>query len=171
MKNLPTRWPSQEQTLKDNKVNKPNNEHISIFTIGFTQKKASSFFEILKKSSVKKLVDTRLNNTSQLSGFAKKDDLAYFLKKLAAIDYEHRTELSPTKDILDNYKNKKISWDNYEKRFAELLRQRKIENLFQPQELDGACLLCSEHTAEHCHRRLVAEYLKQKWKNVKIQHL
>ncbi len=147
------------------------NDDITIFTIGFTQKKAPEFFSLLQNAGVKKLVDTRLNNVSQLSGFAKRDDLKYFLKEIASIDYDHRTELSPTDDILKGYKGKKMSWEDYETKFNKLMIERQIEKVMSPSELDGACLLCSEATPHNCHRRLVAEYLQEKWKGVKIQHL
>jgi len=144
---------------------------ITVSTIGFAKKSAREFFEIMRKAGVKKVVDIRLNNVSQLAGFTKKDDLAYFLEAIGGIGYEHRPELAPTKEILDGYKKKYLSWPEYEERFANLVTERQIENVLTPGDLDGACLLCSEPKADKCHRRLVAEYLKSKWGNVEICHL
>ena len=144
---------------------------IELFTIGFTKKNAETFFRKLEKAGVKKIIDIRLNNVSQLAGFAKKDDLIYFLKELCRCDYRHEPLLAPTKDILDGYKKKKIDWSEYEKRFKDLLKARNAHTLVSSLELHKACLLCSEPTSEKCHRRLVAEYLKSYFKNIQISHL
>lgn len=144
---------------------------ITIFTIGFAKKSAHDFFEVLKKAGVRKLIDIRLNNVSQLAGFTKKNDLKYFLHEIARIDYVHCPDLAPTKEILDGYKKKTFDWAEYEERFLKLIAGRKIENLITPDETDGACLLCSESTADKCHRRLVSEYLRDKWGDVKIINL
>jgi len=143
---------------------------MKIFTIGFTQKNAEDFFTRLKRAGVKKLVDVRLNNVSQLAGFAKKDDLRFFLKELCGADYQHRPELAPTQAILDDYKKHKGSWENYAQKFTALMASRRIEAIDR-KTLDGSCLLCSEDKPHHCHRRLVAEYLKDKWQDVEIEHL
>lgn len=144
---------------------------VDLFTIGFTQKTAQKFFDTLVKSGVKRVIDTRLNNVSQLAGFAKKTDLEYFLKKLGNIEYVHILELAPTKDILDEYKKNKGEWSTYEQKFLHLIAEREIEKKVKPELLDGGCLLCSEAKPHYCHRRLVAEYLSTKWENVKICHL
>lgn len=144
---------------------------IKIFTIGFSKKTAHQFFDILQQAGVKMVIDIRLNNVSQLAGFTKKDDLKYFLDKITKINYTHRPEMAPTKEILDGYKKKKISWNEYEKKFSKIMRDRKIENLVTPEQIDNSCLLCSEPKADKCHRRLVAEYLASKWNNVEIVHL
>ena len=144
---------------------------IKLFTVGYTKKNAEEFFRLLENAGVKKVVDIRLNNTSQLAGFAKKNDLRFFLKRVAGIDYIHMPELAPTKEILDDYKKKKIGWEEYEKRFKTLLKERKIGEKAGPEGFDRACLLCAEPTAEHCHRRLVAEYLKNEWGETIIEHL
>ncbi len=147
-------------------------KHIEIYTIGFTKKKASYFFEKLKSTGVKRVIDIRLNNVSQLAGFAKKDDLVYFLKELGNIDYVHLSELAPTKDILDAYKKHKGDWATYEKKFIELMEKRHIEDRIPKEILNEGCLLCSEDKPHHCHRKLVAEYLKNKWnEEVEIKHL
>jgi uncharacterized protein (DUF488 family) len=145
--------------------------YVDLFTIGFTQKTAQKFFDTLVKSGVKRVIDTRLNNVSQLAGFTKKTDLEYFLKKIGNIEYIHILELAPTKDILDEYKKNKGDWSVYEQKFLHLMTEREIEKKVRPELLDGGCLLCSEAKPHYCHRRLVAEYLSTKWGNVKIYHL
>ena len=144
---------------------------IELFTIGFTKKSAEDFFQSLMNSGIKRVIDVRLNNVSQLAGFTKRRDLEYFLSTIGQISYVHLTELAPTKDILDDYKKKGGDWESYENKFMDLMKQRKIEETISPELLDGGCLLCSEATPHHCHRRLVAEYLKQNWGEVKICHL
>lgn len=144
---------------------------MKLFTIGFTKKSADSFFKKLCDAGVKRVIDIRLNNVSQLAGFAKKDDLSYFLKTICSIEYVHVPELAPTQDILDEYKKHKGDWAIYEKKFMELMIKREIENKLSRELFDNACLLCSEDKPHHCHRRLVAEYLKDKWGNVEIEHI
>lgn len=144
---------------------------MKLFTIGFTKTSAESFFKRLRKAGVKTVVDVRLNNVSQLAGFAKKDDLRYFLKAICDIDYIHEPEFAPTQEMLDAYKKDGGDWSDYEKQFLELIRNRHIEQTLPRETLDGACLLCSEDKPDHCHRRLVAEYLKEKWGEVEILHL
>lgn len=148
-----------------------NNKLITLFTIGFTKKNAKTFFETLRDAGVKKLIDIRLNNKSQLAGFTKQDDLKYFLKKILDIEYIHVLEFAPTDDILTAYKKKEIDWTEYEKRFNNLIKERKIENIFIPSELNRWCLMCSEPLPNKCHRRLVAEYLKNKLSSITLQHL
>ena len=142
-----------------------------IFTIGFTKKSAQTFFTELKDARVKRLVDVRLNNTSQLAGFTKKDDLRYFTQAICGIEYVHIPELAPTADILDAFKKHQGDWSLYEQQFLDLMRSRRIEETVSPGMLEGGCLLCSEEKPQHCHRRLVAEYLRDKWGNVEIEHL
>ena len=144
---------------------------MKIFTIGFTKTTAEAFFKRLQEAGVKKVIDVRLNNVSQLAGFAKKDDLRYFLKSISGIEYIHLPELAPTKEIFDNIKKKKGQWIDFEKQFNELMKTRRIEETIPRNSVDGACLLCSEAEPHNCHRRLVAEYLKEKWGNIDIVHL
>jgi uncharacterized protein (DUF488 family) len=144
---------------------------MKLFTIGFTKTSAESFFARLKKAGVKKVVDVRLNNVSQLAGFAKKDDLRYFLTAICGIGYLHQPEFAPTQDMLDAYKKERGDWAEYERRFLELIANRRIDQVVASDSLDGACLLCSEDKPHHCHRRLVAEYLKEKWGDLEISHL
>lgn len=144
---------------------------MKIFTIGFTRKTAEQFFGKLKASGARRVVDVRLNNVSQLAGFAKKKDLQYFLKQICGMDYVHLPELAPTQDMLDEYKKNKGDWSVYEKRFLDLMRQREIEKTVSRETVEEGCLLCSEDKPHHCHRRLVAEYLKEHWSDVTINHL
>lgn len=145
---------------------------MEIYTIGFAKKSAEVFFGALRKANIKRLIDIRLNNTSQLSGFTKREDLKFFLKELCDAEYIHEPLLAPTQEILDSFKKKKISWQEYEQFFLQLMTERKIEekidqNLFNAPTV----LLCSESKAEHCHRRLVLEYLQNKWGLFRIVHL
>jgi uncharacterized protein (DUF488 family) len=145
---------------------------MKLFTIGFTKKSAETFFTRLKSAGVRRLIDVRLNNVSQLAGFTKKDDLRYFTKAICNIEYVHLPELAPTADILNEYKKAKNGdWQLYERQFLELIRARHIEDTTPRQLLDGGCLLCSEEKPDHCHRRLVAEYLKDKWGDVDVEHI
>ena len=142
-----------------------------VFTIGFTKKSAADFFELLRASGAKRLVDVRLSNVSQLSGFAKKDDLEYFLSKICRMKYVHLPELAPTREMLDAYRKEHHDWITYESQFLDLLQQRHIEKMSIKRTIANGCLLCSEDTPNHCHRRLVAEYLQQQWGAVEIVHL
>lgn len=144
-----------------------------ILTIGFTEKKAERFFSLIKLSKTKRIVDVRLNNISQLSGFAKKDDLKYFLKEICDVDYVHIPDLAPTKEILSPYQKKEITWQQYEDKFLNLMAIRNIEKHIKPEIIDEGCLLCSEHQPHKCHRRLVVEYLKSNWKEseMDVKHL
>jgi uncharacterized protein (DUF488 family) len=145
---------------------------IAVSTIGFTQTTAEDFFQRLLRVGVKKVIDVRLHRTSQLSGFAKADDLAFFLKRIGSIEYEHQPLLAPTDDILKAFKKQKGDWTEYQGRFLDLLEQRAVDRRFKPDSFEGACLLCSEKTPHHCHRRLVCEYLNGRWGNVlHVHHL
>ncbi len=144
---------------------------MKIATIGFTRKPARRFFELLRQSGARRVVDVRLNNASQLAGFAKRDDLAYFLAELCAMDYVQLPDLAPTRELLDAYRKGRIDWAAYEARFIDLMRQRRIEETLPQEAVDGGCLLCSEDQPHHCHRRLVAEYLNAAWGDVEIEHL
>jgi len=144
---------------------------IKLFTIGFTKKSAEAFFTKLQRAAVKRVIDVRLNNNSQLAGFSKRDDLAYFLRSIAGIEYVHLLDLAPTQDLLDRYKKEDRDWPAYEREFLQLIANRRIEDAVSPQMLGGGCLLCSEHEPHYCHRRVIAEYLQTKWGNVEIDHL
>jgi len=145
---------------------------MEVYSIGFTQKTAEQFFTILKRAGIKRLLDVRLNNLSQLAGFTKRDDLRYFVHEICGAEYLHEPLLAPTQDILDEYKKNKGSWTDYEKSFRALMRERKIDEAIDRSLFSiPTVLLCSEPTAERCHRRLVLECLRDKWGNLKITHL
>ncbi|MBN1436543.1 MAG: DUF488 domain-containing protein [Sedimentisphaerales bacterium] len=144
---------------------------MKVFTIGFSGKSARVFFDALQDAAVRRLIDVRLYNTSQLAGYAKKADLGYFLEAIVGASYEHLPILSPTRELLDGYKKGVIGWDEYEKCFNDLMVQRGIEGVLSAENVEGACFLCSESRPEHCHRRLVVEYLAKHWEGVEVQHL
>ena len=144
---------------------------MKVYTIGFTKKSASDFFGLLGQSGAKRLVDIRLNNVSQLAGFAKKDDLEYFLHKICRIKYNHMPELAPTKEMLDAYRNEHHDWDTYEREFLTLMDERRIGKMGIKRIISNGCLLCSEDKPDFCHRRLVAEYLRRHWGDIEIIHL
>lgn len=142
-----------------------------LYTIGFTKKSASQFFGTLCAAGVTRVVDVRLNNVSQLAGFAKRQDLAYFLNEICAIKYRHVPLLAPTQQMLDSYKKRGGGWDEYERDFLQLMKERRIETAWFQESRDADCLLCSEEKPDHCHRRLVAEYLAAYHDDIKVQHL
>jgi uncharacterized protein (DUF488 family) len=144
---------------------------IQLFTIGFAESTAEHFFGLLRDAGVKRVVDVRLNNTSQLAGFSKKDDLRFFLREVCGIEYMHVPELAPTRDMLDAYKKHNGSWSVYEQEFNELMARRGIENAISRDTAHLGCLLCSEKKPHQCHRRLVAEYLERNWGESVTQHL
>lgn len=145
---------------------------MNVYTIGFTKKNAGTFFGFIKSENIKTLIDVRLNNVSQLAGFAKRDDLKFFLKELCNTEYVHTPELAPTKDMLSAYKKGNIPWVVYEDKFLNLMSQRNIERIIKPSLLDDGCLLCSEHEPHLCHRRLVVEYLNNNSDlDLKVKHL
>ncbi len=144
---------------------------MKLYTIGFTKKSAEEFFAKLRKAGVKRIVDVRLNNVSQLAGFTKKEDLRYLAKAICGMEYVHLLELAPTQDMLDAYKKKRSDWMLYEKTFLELITKRRIEEIVRREILEDSCLLCSEPKPHHCHRRLVAEYLRDKWGDVEVHHI
>lgn len=146
---------------------------MKLYTMGFTQKSAREFFNKIKNNNVDLLVDIRLNNVSQLAGFAKGKDLEYFLKEICDCEYVHDDVFAPTKELLDNYRANKVSWKEYEDVFAKIMNNRKIEERLKKLYInyDNVCLLCTEPTAEKCHRRLVAEYLQKHCGNIEILHI
>lgn len=144
---------------------------MKLFTIGFTGTTARNFFGRLKAAGVRTVIDTRLNNVSQLAGFAKRDDLAFFAETVAGARYTCVPAMAPTKELLDAYRKKAIDWAEYERRYNALIEERAIETAVSRADLDGGCLLCSEAKPHRCHRRLAAEYLKAKLGDVEIEHL
>lgn len=148
-----------------------SSDALTLYTIGFTHKHADEFFPLLQSAGVRRVLDIRLHNTSQLAGFTKRDDLQYFLRAIANIDYVHLPQLAPSVDIFTAYKKRKGAWSVYEEQFLRLMAERRVAESVPRDLIDGGCLLCSEVKAEHCHRRLVAEYLQSKWGNLEIVHL
>ena len=144
---------------------------MKINTIGFTKKSAARFFELIMSSGAKRIVDVRLNNASQLAGFAKRDDLRFFLREICGVDYVHLPELAPTKTMLDEYRKVHKDWNRYEREFLALMQERGIEGSLSKDVLADGCLLCSEDKPHNCHRRLVAEYLQERWGAVEVSHL
>lgn len=145
-----------------------------LFTIGFTKKSAEEFFSILSSAGIRRIVDVRLNNNSQLAGFAKQKDLRYFLKAIGNIDYIHVPEFSPLKEIFDQYKKDKI-WENYRDNFNNVLSERYkndiISKIIMNDIKASDCLLCAEEKADKCHRRLLAEFIQSKRGDFEIVHL
>ena len=145
---------------------------MEVYTLGFTKRTAAEFVGALKRAGIKRLLDVRLNNSSQLAGFTKRDDLPFFLKEICAAEYIHEPLLAPKQEMLDEYKKQKGSWQEYERKFLQLMAERRIEEKLNPSLFEvPTALLCSETTAEQCHRRLVLEYLQKKWDGLRMVHL
>lgn len=145
---------------------------ITLYTIGFTKKSAEHFFELLKHNHVTRLIDVRISNTSQLAGFAKGKDLAYFVDEICHISYDHIVDFAPTKELLDQWHHQAVTWPEYETIYRNLLTKRRIAQRYSLDEFDGACFLCSEETVEQCHRRLLVEYISELCpEEVIIKHL
>lgn len=145
---------------------------MEIYTVGFTKHTAEDFFSSLSKVGITRLIDVRLNNRSQLAGFAKRDDLRFFLREICGAEYVHEPLLAPTQDLLNAFKKHKGSWRTYESAFINLMAERRIEQRIPRVLFEGkSVLLCSEHGPEHCHRRLVAEYLGEHWGDIDVVHL
>lgn len=145
---------------------------LTLYTIGFTRKSAAHFFNLLRDNHVKKLVDVRISNSSQLAGFAKGKDLDYFVKEICHIPYQHIIDFAPTKDLLDKWHKQEVTWKEYEGIYTSLLKERDILKKYGVKQFDGTCFLCSEETPENCHRRLLAEYMKKhSTEEIRITHL
>ena len=145
---------------------------ITLYTIGFTKKSAERFFNLLRENKVKQLVDVRISNSSQLAGFAKGKDLEFFVKEICHIPYKHITDFAPSKELLDQWHKQEVTWEEYERIYVQLLKDRDVLKNFGVKAFDGSCFLCSEDTPEQCHRRLLAEYFKKHSADpVKIVHL
>jgi uncharacterized protein (DUF488 family) len=143
-----------------------------VFTIGFTETTAEAFFERLFAHGVTRVIDVRLWNRSQLAGFAKANDLAWFLDRLGGIGYLHEPLLAPTEEMLSAYRAKQLTWSQYETSFLALMRAREVEKRLDPALLAEACLLCSEKQPHRCHRRLALEYLGEKWgSGLNVKHI
>lgn len=145
---------------------------MNVATIGFTKTNAEHFFTRIREAGVKRVLDVRLHNSSQLAGFAKAEDLPFFLQNLCGAGYVHEPLLAPTEEIMTAFKKAKGPWDVFQRDFLGLMTERKIEQELRPELFEGACLLCSEDTPHHCHRRLVCDYLNGKWGgSLSVTHL
>jgi len=145
---------------------------MNIYTIGFTKKSAREFFELLLDNDIKKIIDIRLRNNSQLAGFAKAKDLKYFLEEIDDIAYIHKPEFAPSKELLNSWRNDEITWKEYEKIYLNDLKNKVDFNKLEIDIFDNSCLLCSENLPEKCHRRLLAEFIDKKSpEKVQIHHL
>ena len=145
---------------------------MEVYTIGFTKRSAAEFFSALRGAGIKRVLDVRLHNVSQLAGFSKRDDLRFFLTELCGADYEHDTRLAPTAEMLDDYRKRRLTWQGYEERFRALMSERHPEQFLERQAFAvPTALLCSETTAERCHRRLVLEHLQRYWDDLELVHL
>jgi uncharacterized protein (DUF488 family) len=142
-----------------------------LYTIGFTKKTARQFFELLKKHDVKKIIDIRISNSSQLAGFAKGVDLEYFASEICGMGYAHILDFAPTKELLSDYQNKKIDWDEYKKVYRSIIIERQVLQKYCMEDFDNACFLCSEPTEEHCHRKLLVDFFKEKYSDIIICHI
>jgi uncharacterized protein (DUF488 family) len=144
---------------------------VRLYTVGFTKKPAREFFSLVAESGATSLLDVRLNNVSQLAGFTKKQDLDFFSSKVLGIPYRHELLLAPSAAMLSAYRGGDQDWNWYQAQYSALLSERRVEARLDPALLDGACLLCTEPTADRCHRRLAAEYLQDHWGAFDITHL
>lgn len=148
-----------------------------IYTIGFCGKSAEDFFELLRGSGIRRVLDVRLKNVSQMAGFAKRQDLPYFLKTILGADCVHDPGLAPPRYLLDDWgacpsKDQVAFWPEYEKRFLRaMVERRSLERQNQEDFVKPTVLLCCEVKPDMCHRRLVAEGLQQRWGDVEIIHL
>lgn len=147
------------------------NREIRLYTIGFTEKAAEKFFTLLTANRVRTLIDTRISNSSQLSGFAKGRDLAFFCRVLGGMRYEHRPDMAPTKELLRSYRKSSINWEEYAREYIGLLEARRLADKVTLEDLEDACFLCSEHRPEHCHRSLLTEYLRRAHPRLRPTHL
>jgi len=142
-----------------------------LYTIGFTEKSAETFFRLLSSNGVQKLIDTRVNNASQLSGFAKGKDLAYFTRAICNIPYEHRLDMAPTRQLLADYRSDQLTWEEYSEKYVSLLIERDLKSAITQEQLSRACLLCSEHLPDKCHRSLLADYIRREYPGLLVTHL
>jgi uncharacterized protein (DUF488 family) len=143
-----------------------------LYTIGYQRKPLATFIGQLRQAGVDAVIDVRLRNTSHLAGYTKRDDLAFLLREGFSIAYEHHPGLAPTPEILDAYRDDQ-DWTAYEPRFLRLLAERTAEEVGREilARYLAPCLLCRESTADHCHRRLVAEHWATHIPGLTVVHL
>lgn len=144
----------------------------TVCTIGFRTKPLADLIALLRQAGVEAVIDVRLRNTSQLAGYTKRDDLAFLLHEGFGIAYEHHPELAPTDELFDAYRQDK-DWEGYQAQFRSLLADRQVEKVGRDilSRYRTVCLLCSEPTADRCHRRLVAEYWAETSPGLTVAHL
>ena len=144
---------------------------MKLFTIGFTGKNAEKFFSLLESSEANKLIDIRINRTSQLAGFAKEQGLEFFLPKIVGMRYQVWDDLAPTKELLASYRDKEILWEEFAQKYQDLINIRGTLEKSSQTDFENAVLLCSEHEPEKCHRTLLAELITQKFPLLGVTHL
>jgi uncharacterized protein (DUF488 family) len=143
-----------------------------VYTIGFSTRTAPDFFGVLRHVGIKRCIDVRVSNTSQLAGFTKRGDLPFFLRELCGTEYVAEPLLCPTLELMRDFRRGRAGWAEYERRFLDLMAERRIEAILDPDLFSvPSVLLCVEHAAEHCHRRLIVEYLQARWNNLTVEHL
>ena len=145
---------------------------MDLYTIGFTHKSAQDFFGLLKGAGIRRVLDVRLSNTSQLAGFTKMQDLPYFLDALCGADYVHEPLLAPTRELMERYRKGKSSREEFRAGYLRLLAERRVAERLERKVLEGpTALLCAETDAAQCHRSFAAEYLARRWPDLKPVHL
>ncbi len=143
---------------------------MKLFTIGSTKKTAEEFFSLLEQNNVKSVIDIRLK-VGALSGFSKKSDLPFFLDRISGISYSEMNQCAPTDELIKDYQNDEITWSEYRREYLKIIKERKILDDFSKKMLNRACLLCFEPEPDHCHRRILAEYLQKNYSDISIIHL
>ena len=143
-----------------------------LYTIGYSEKTAQEFFELLKLNHIDCLVDIRIYPDHEGAMYASKRDLPYLLKELAGCDYTYMGSLAPTPKLLEDV-HKDNDHDKYARGFAKIMAEGKIPHSLDREffEKQTCCLLCFEATAEFCHRRLVAEQMQKYLEGMEIIHL
>jgi uncharacterized protein (DUF488 family) len=145
---------------------------VEIYSIGFTKRSAEEFFGALEAAGIQRLMDVRLNSRSQLAGFTKGADLAFFLKRILGTSYVQEPSLAPTQEMLSAYRRQEIAWSVYETEYLRLIETRDVERHLDRASFEvRTVLLCSEREPTRCHRRLAAEYLAARWDDMEIRHL
>jgi len=144
---------------------------VQIFTIGYTEKSARDFFDLIKANKIDTLIDVRLYNNTQLAGFSKSRDLEYFLAELCDCGYVWAKQFAPSPSLFNDYKNGQIDWAGYEAVYRAFLNAHPCLDFFRLYQGKGICLLCAEDTPECCHRRLLAEKIAEEYDGVTVTHL
>lgn len=138
-----------------------------IFTIGFSGKSPDTFMDVLNAVRVRAVWDIRQWRASTYVPFYSGENLTSTLGPR----YEYHPEFAPTSEILAGYKDGRIAWPDYERMYHELLVTRRPTAGLAPADIDRICLLCTEKSANQCHRRLAAEYIAEQFSDTEIVHL